>query len=148
MPKIDKNDQLLIELLRENSKRSMHELAQRIGLPATTVHNRIRRLEQHGIIQGYTVLVDENKLGRQLSAYVLITTSSRTPTGTRVNQEDLAREIRNLGAENAAITTGGADIVARVHAKDIAALNEFVVRKLRALDGVDKTQTMIVLSTF
>ena len=148
MVKIDKNDQLIIELLRQDSKRTVQQLAQRLALPPTTVHNRVKRLEQLGIIKGYTILVDNAALGKGLTAHVLVTVSSRTPAGIRVSQEDVAREIRNSGAEQVSVVTGGADIIATVHAKDLAELNDIVVRKLRSIDGVDKTQTMIVLNTF
>lgn len=147
MVKIDKNDHLIIELLRQDSKRTVQQLAQRLALPPTTVHNRVKRLEQLGIIKGYTILVDETALGKGIAAYVLVTVSSRTPSGIRVSQEDVAREMRNAGAEQVAIVTGGADIIATVHAKDLAELNDIVVKKLRTIDGVDKTQTMIVLSS-
>lgn len=148
MPKIDKNDQKIIELLKENSKRPTQNIAQHTGLPLTTVHNRIKRLEQLGIIKGYTALVDDAQLGKGLTAYVLITVSSRTPAGIRVSQEDIAREIKGMGAERVSIVTGGTDIVAVVHAQDILSLNEFIIKKLRNIDGVDKTQTMIVLSSY
>jgi DNA-binding Lrp family transcriptional regulator len=148
MVKIDKNDHLLIDLLRQDSKRTVQQLAQRLALPPTTVHNRIRRLEQLGVIKGYTILVDETALGKGLAAVVLVTVSSRTPSGIRVSQDDVAREIRSAGAEGVSVVTGGADIVATVHAKDLAGLNDLVVRKFRTIDGVDKTQTMVVLNTF
>lgn len=144
---IDKNDQKIIELLRANSKRPAQEIARQTGLPLTTVHNRIRRLETRGVITGYTITVDETKLGKGLTAYVLVSVIYRTPAGIRVSQEDVAREIKNLGADEVSVVTGGTDLIARVHAKDISELNDLVVKKLRNIDGVDKTQTMVVLST-
>jgi DNA-binding Lrp family transcriptional regulator len=148
MVKIDKNDQKLIELLQEDSKRSIQELAQRAGLPPTTVHNRIKKLEQLGVIVRYTAVVNAAKLGKHVTAFVLVTTSSRTPAGVRVNQDDIAREIRALGAQEVHVVTGSADIIAQVIAKDLDELNAFVTQKLRSLDGVDKTQTMLVLSSY
>jgi len=146
MSKLDEKDIKLLKLLQADSKSSVQELAKETGLPQTTVHNRIKRLEREGIIKGYTVLVDNSALGREVTAYVLITTVYRLPTGGRVSQEDVAREVKSLGAEEVSIVAGVSDIIAKVHAKNVAELNDFVVRKLRAVDGVDKTQTMIVLS--
>jgi Lrp/AsnC family leucine-responsive transcriptional regulator len=146
MSKMDNNDTKLLQLLCRDSKLSVQQLSKETGLPPTTVHNRIKRLEREGIIKGYTVLVDNAAIGREVTAYVLITTVYRLPTGGRVSQEDVAREVKSLGAEEVSIVAGGSDIIAKVHAKNVAELNEFVVRKLRVVDGVDKTQTMIVLS--
>jgi DNA-binding Lrp family transcriptional regulator len=97
--------------------------------------------------KGYTVVLDYEKLGKGVAAYILISVVYRIPTGTRVAQEDVAKEINGIGAEEVSIVAGGTDIIAKVRAKDVNELNDFVIRKLRNIDGVDKTQTMIVLST-
>jgi len=149
MPKIDKNDQEIIDLLVEDSKRTVQQIAQRLKLPPTTVHNRIKRLEQLGVITQYAALIDWNKVGKSLKAFVLVSVEYILPTGGRVAQEDVAREIKGLrGVEEVDTLTGVSDLLVKVRVKDIAELNEFIVKKLRGLAGVDKTQTMIVLSTF
>lgn len=146
--KLDSHDYAILELLKENSKFTTSQMAKRLVIPITTVHNRIKKLEQLGIIKGYTVVLDYAKLSKGVVAYVLVSVAYRTPAGVRVAQEDIAREIRGIGAEDVSIVAGGTDIVAKVRAKDVNELNDFVIRKLRNIDGVDKTQTMIVLSTF
>jgi Lrp/AsnC family leucine-responsive transcriptional regulator len=145
--KLDSNDWAILDLLKENSKYTTSQIAKRLVIPITTVHNRIKKLELLGIIKGYTVVLDHDKLGKGVVAYVLISVVYRTPMGTRVVQEDVAREIKSIGAEEASIVAGGTDIIAKVRAKDVHELNDFVTKKLRNIDGVDKTQTMIVLST-
>ena len=149
MVKLDKNDQSLLILLEEDSKRTVQYLAQRLGLPPTTVHNRIKRLEQLGIIQRYTVSIDWNKAGKALTAYILVSVEYTLPTGGKVQQDDVARELKGLpGVDEVSVLTGGADALVRARVKDIPDLNELVVRKMRTVPGVDKTQTMLVLSTF
>jgi len=148
MPKIDNNDREIIQLLRENSKRSIQDIAKRIGLPLTTVHNRIKKLENQGTIKRFTIDLDWAALGKQVTAFVLISVEYILPTGGRVRQEDIAREIKGLPeVEEVSVLTGGADMIAKVRVKDVAELNEFLINKLRTISGVDKTQTMIVLST-
>lgn len=148
MSKIDEKDLHLLKLLQEDSHASVQQLAKRTGMPATTVHNHIKRLEQLGVIKRFTVELDWNKVGKPLLAYILVTVEYILPTGGRVQQADVAHEVRGLpGVEEASVLTGGADLLVRARVKDIEELNDLVVNKLRNIAGVDKTQTMIVLST-
>ena len=67
--------------------------------------------------------------------------------GRKIKQQEIARQIKKLeGVREVTILTGGLDIIVKVMAKDIDDLNELVTEKLRDIDGVDKTQTMIVLT--
>jgi Lrp/AsnC family transcriptional regulator for asnA, asnC and gidA len=69
------------------------------------------------------------------------------PSGIKVMQEDVAKEIKALpGVESVELLTGGTDILAKVRVKDVDELNNFIIRQLRKIEGVDKTQTMVVLS--
>ncbi len=149
MSKMDNNDTKLLQLLHKDSKLSVQQLAKETGLPPTTVHNRIKRMEKEGIIKSYTADIDWKKAGKPVMAYVLVSFEYILPTGGRVQQEDSAKEIKGMqGVEEVSVLTGGADIIVKVRAKDLDELNDFVVRKLRNVAGVDKTQTMIVLSSY
>jgi DNA-binding Lrp family transcriptional regulator len=149
MSKMDNNDMKLLQLVHKDSKQSVQELAKETGLPPTTVHNRIKRMEKEGIIKSYTADVDWRKAGKPVMAYVLVSFEYILPTGGRVQQEDAAKEIRQMDwVEEVSVLTGGADMLVKVRAKDLDELNDFVVRKLRNVAGVDKTQTMIVLSSY
>ena len=149
MEKVDDKDLRLLALLQDNSKASVQQLAKQTGMPPTTVHNRIKRLEQLGIVKGYSVKVDWSKAGKPLLAHVLITFEHIMPTGGKVHLEDAAQEIKDIsGVEEVSILTGTTDILAKVRAKSIEELSEVIVKKLRTVPGVDKTQTMLVLSTY
>jgi DNA-binding Lrp family transcriptional regulator len=149
MSKMDKNDEKLLQLLHKDSKLSVQELAKETGLPPTTVHNRIKRMEKEGIIKSYTAEIDWRKAGKPVTAFILVSFEYILPTGGKVQQEDTAKEIKGMeGVEEVSVLTGGADLIVKVRAKDLDELNDFVVRKLRNAAGVDKTQTMIVLSSY
>ncbi len=146
---MDNNDIKLLQLVHRDSKLSVQQLAKETGLPPTTVHNRIKRLEKEGIIRKYTAEIDWKKAGKPVTAYVLVSFEYILPTGGRVQQEDTAKEIRQMeGVEEVSVLTGDADMLVKVRAKDLDDLNDFVVRKLRNVQGIDKTQTMIALSSF
>ena len=146
---LDDKDLRILELLKENAKLTTHQISKKTAIPITTVHNRIKKLEQEGIIKRYTLVLDHAKLGRPMLGFVLVTVTYTLPSGKKISQEDAAKKIRALaGVEAVYIVTGGTDIIVKVRVKGVDELNDFVVRKLRTVDGVDKTQTMIVLSSF
>lgn len=104
-------------------------------------------MRKSGLIERYTVVMNRKKLGRALSAYVLVTINYNTMDGSSVKQEDVAHDIFALhDVEECAIITGGADIMVRVSVSDIEHLNNFVVSKLRNIKNVEKTQTCIILN--
>jgi len=93
----------------------------------------------------YTVELDYKKLERPIMAYIGITINYNVE-GKKIRQADVAKKIKEIeGVMEVTILTGGLDIIMKVLAKDIGNLNDIVTEKLRNIDGVDKTQTMITL---
>jgi len=78
-------------------------------------------------------------------AYIGITINYNIE-GKKIRQAEVAKKIKEIeGVMEVTILTGGLDIIMKVLAKDIGNLNDIVTEKLRNIDGVDKTQTMITL---
>jgi Lrp/AsnC family leucine-responsive transcriptional regulator len=145
-PMLDKKDLKILEALRKNARASTQKIARKTLIPITTVHNRIKKLEKEGVIESYTIKLDQKKLGKALSAYVTITVDYIELKKKKLTQHDLAKKLRKFSAvEDIAILAGGADILIKIHVADIAALDSFVTQTLRTIDGIEKTQTMIVL---
>ena len=74
---MDNKDEKILELLRENSKLTTHQISKKTLIPITTIHNRIKKLEQEGIIKRYTLELDNKKLGKELAAFIHITVDYR-----------------------------------------------------------------------
>ena len=145
--KMDKKDKTILELLNENSKLTTNQISKKTTIPITTIHNRIKKLEKEGIITGYTLKLDYKKIGKPITAYMLLTVTYTLPDGKKLRQEDIAKTIKKLEeVEEVNIMTGITDILIKVRIKDIDQLNTFVIDKLRNIEGIDKTQTMLVLS--
>ena len=144
---LDENDLKILDILKKNAKLTIKQIAKRAGIPATTVHNRIRRMENLGIIKGYTVSLNNKKLGKNVSAYILITVDYKLLKEIKTTQYELAKKL-NLHkiVESVDMVTGTHDIIIRVATNNIEELNEFVTKYLRNLNGIEKTETMIVLS--
>ncbi|MEM4246481.1 MAG: Lrp/AsnC family transcriptional regulator, partial [Candidatus Bathyarchaeia archaeon] len=104
-------------------------------------------LEKEGVIKKYTIEIDHKKIGKEIQAYILLTVNYSLPSGKKIHQMEVARSIRSFSeVEEVKILAGVTDILIRVRTHDIDELNNFVINKLREIDGVDKTQTMIVLN--
>ena len=81
-PGLDQVDLGLIRLLQADGRASQEELAREVGLSRPAVHERLRKLEQHGVIQGYTVHVDWSAVGLPILAFILVRTTGRCAHST------------------------------------------------------------------
>lgn len=133
------NEQELINLLKENSRRSVSDLAKNLGLSRATVQQGIERLERKGIIQGYTVKINPHYQQQQVSAYIMISIiSQKTP--------DIVRQIQKHPQLDMLCTISGQyDLMAMVTESTTEALDR-AIDSIAALDGVEKTLSHIVLS--
>ncbi|MDK3020002.1 Lrp/AsnC family transcriptional regulator [Pseudodonghicola flavimaris] len=136
---IDTNDRKLLALLRENARRPVSDLARRLDLPRTTVQTRLDRLEQSGVIAGYTLRTAPID-GPPLRATVLL---SRAP---RSGPAVLAA-LRGLpGIEMVHTTSGRFDLMIQIAARTTAELEDRLDR-IGAIDGVESLESLIHLST-
>ena len=143
---LDTKDLKVLEILKENAKLTTSQISKKINIPITTVHNRIRKLEKQGIIKKFTVELDYKKLDRGLPSYILVTVSYTSSSGKKLVQEEIAKKIKNLDSvEEVAIVAGGTDLIVKVRVKDVDELNNLITKKLRDLEGVETTQTLVVL---
>lgn len=147
MVQLDANDNRILTLLRENARLTTNEMSKELGIPQTTIHNRIKRMKQNGIIKRFTVDLDRKKIGRGLVAYILCTVSYRTSRGQKINQYKVAQLIETLPeVEEVSIVTGEIDLIVKVALRDVDELNDFVIYKLRDIEGIEKTVTSVVLT--
>ena len=144
---MDAKDEKILELLKENSKLTTHQIAKKILMPITTVHSRIKKLKKEGIIKKYSIELDHKKLGKSISAYIHIIVDYKSLKETKKMQHDLARNLKQHECvEEVAMVAGGIDIIIKVRVKDVDELDSLVTKYLRNIEGIEKTQTMIVLN--
>lgn len=134
-----KDDQPLLNLLRENSRRSVSEIAKKLGVSRTTVQQRMERLESTGVIQGYTIKLNPQLQQQQVSAYVMISLVAR-------KSAEVTRQLQKHQQLDMLCTISGQyDLLARVTAPTTEALDR-TIDSIADLDGVEKTLSHIVLS--
>ncbi|MFZ5872548.1 MAG: Lrp/AsnC family transcriptional regulator [Actinomycetota bacterium] len=138
---MDPTDRRIVQALREQGRLPFAELGRQVGLSGPAVQERVRRLEERGVITGFTAVVDAAAVGLGVSALIGITVADGAET------DDVARRLKDVDEiEDCWFVAGEENFVVTVRARDVASL-EAVVTKLRRLRGVARTRTTVVLST-
>lgn len=143
---LDSKDTTILNHLRKDAKLTTQQLSRKTNIPISTVHNRIRKMEGLGIIKGYTVVPDFEKLGLKLCAFSLITFDFDKAKKAGLTQKAIAKKIKeSADVEEAYLITGDEDILVRIRVQDVHQLSEDVTQRLRDIPGVQKVKTMLVL---
>jgi DNA-binding Lrp family transcriptional regulator len=143
---LDEKDWKIIDVLKEHADYTTRQIAKKTLLPITTVHNRIRKLKDDRVIKRYTVELDSKKIGKSLVAYVLISANLSLLKQKKMSQYDLLEQIRRFDfVERIDIVSGGTDLVAILRVRDVEELDRVLLGRLQNLEGIDKTQSLIVL---
>ncbi len=134
-------DRALLAALARDGRASYTDLAERVGLSVSAVHQRVRRLEQRGLITGYRASVDARKLGLGMTAFVSITPLDLAEA------DDAPAKLAHLAAIEACHSVAGVEsYLLKVRVASPEAL-EALLREIRATANVN-TRTTVVLSTF
>ena len=133
-------DERLLTLLRENARRSTSELARELSISRSTVQSKIRRLENTGVISGYTVQYGNEYENRLVSAHVLI----------MVHQKLTARTNRELQAipqvKSVFAISGDSDLIAIIKTETTEELSR-ILDDIGNLEGVERTNSSLILET-
>ena len=139
---LDAIDRKLLALLQDDAKLSQAELAKEVGLTAPSVNERIRKLERGGIIRGYVALLDERKLGHDITAFVeIFIEHPKFEAGfiEAAGGMDEVLECHHI--------TGEFSLLLKVRVRDMQAFRRLLIEKLNTVRGVRQTRTLIVLAT-
>ena len=144
IPLLDDIDRQLLRLLQEDGKLSVRELAKRVRLSPTPVHERLRRLESSGIIDHYAAVINTDKIGQFIIFYVnIILKEHSTKLGGK-----FVEKIRSFPEVVEFYTIGGEhDFMIKVMVPDMPAYRLFFVDKLGEVPNIAKLQSIIVLDT-
>ena len=137
--RIDELDIQIIKLLQEDSRLSYNKIAEKLGISVGTAYNRIKNLEERGILKGYTIIVDPDKVGYGLTALILVQAEGKhlTEVESEIAKIDNVTSVYDI--------TGEFDIAVISRFKDRDSLNKFI-KSLLSLPHVKKTVTNVVLN--
>jgi len=141
---LDDKDIAILRELRKDARRSTKAIAKDLAIPRATVHERIKRMLDKGVIKGFTAVPDYSKLGEPVTAFVLV---SFLPNST-VSQRELAQRIAEIdGVQEVHVVSGEHDILLKVRGESMESIGSLVIDKLRSIPGVGRTLTMASFAT-
>ena len=137
---LNETDMKILQVLLEDARFSSRQIAKRVGVSVGTVLSRIKRMEEDGLIKGYSVLMDHEKLGFELTVVMEITVSK----GRLVEMENEIAKISNVCSVYDVTGLTDAFIIAKFKSRE--ELGKFT-KRLLALPYIERTNTHVVLTT-
>ncbi|WP_277553089.1 Lrp/AsnC family transcriptional regulator [Halobaculum limi] len=138
---LDDTDRAILRILQSDARTPFSEVARRIDMSSATVHERVSRMEEAGVLKGYRAEVDAKALGYGVSAFV----------GLRVQQgheEEALETLKDIEeVREVHLTTGEYDVMLRVYAESTDDLRDLMFGQIATMDGFDRSQTMVILGT-
>jgi Lrp/AsnC family leucine-responsive transcriptional regulator len=142
MAEIDDTDLMLIELLQKDARTPQHELAKIVGLAASSVNEGIRKLGERGLITGYHARISPDVFGYDLLAFVYVGWSRPETEKAflkKVLGQSTVMEIHHV--------TGTWNYMLKVRVKNTRMLEGLLAKVIKSIAGVERTETIIVLSS-
>ncbi|MDI9875765.1 MULTISPECIES: Lrp/AsnC family transcriptional regulator [Bacteroidota] len=143
MASLDNTDLRILKLLQEDALMTNKEIAAKLNLTTTPVHERIKRLEQDGIIEKYTAILNKSKLGKGLVVLVDVTLKEHAAEFLAQFERDvlLLPEVVECYC-----ISGGADFLLKVLVKDMDEYRQFILHKLATLANIGNAQSRFVVN--
>ncbi|MEN9432465.1 MAG: hypothetical protein RLZZ422_54 [Pseudomonadota bacterium] len=139
---IDKKDQQLLNLLQRQGRMTIAELAEQVHLSDTPCLRRVKKLEQSGVIKGYSALIEPKTIGLQVQALAFIQIAGNTCASADVFEKAVS------GLEEViecAVITGSYDYVLKIVAKDLESYGAFLTNKIGIIPVVAKVESTLTI---
>jgi len=139
---LDRTDRLILKYLQEDGRISNVSLARKVNLTATPCHERVRRLEKHGYIRGYTALLEPAKVGAGLLVFVEIDLLRTSPDAFR----DFRRAATKLPELlECHLVSGNFDYLLKARVRNMQEYRDLLGEKILALPGVSDSRSYVVM---
>lgn len=144
LDKIDKVDVKILNILQENSKITNLELSKKIGLSPAPTLERVKKLEQSGVIESYHAVVNPQKVNLTVSTFVLVNVKWSKENALLSFMEKVKKIDEII---ECFVITGDADILMRVVCTDMQSYESLLFKKLASIPEVERIKTLMNLST-
>ncbi|MDX1477548.1 MAG: Lrp/AsnC family transcriptional regulator [Saprospiraceae bacterium] len=142
--RIDKTDAKILQILQQNSKITNLDLSKRIGLSPAPTLERVKKLENNGIIESYHAHVNAKALGLQVKTFVLVSLAWRKENAL----ESFLKKIEHIREiTECYIITGDADFLLKVVCADLPSYEQLLFKTLSQIEQIERLKTLMTLST-
>ncbi|MDH4461073.1 MAG: Lrp/AsnC family transcriptional regulator [Flectobacillus sp.] len=143
MASLDNTDLRILQLLQSDALMTNKEIAAKLHLTTTPVHERIKRLENDGIIERYTAILNKTKLGRGLVVFVDVTLKQHAAEYLEQFEQDV---LKLSEVVECYCISGGSDFLLKVLVKDMDDYKQFILFKLATLPNIGNAQSRFVVN--
>lgn len=141
--KIDAIDKRIIQLLQQDGKMKIKEVAHALKMTTTPIFDRIKRLEKEGFIEGYSTIVNKGKLGFNLVAFCTVSLESHHKE--YLNQ--FVKDVENIPEVAECYHIAGMfDYLLKIYVKDMVDYQNFITQKLASLPNIGRVQSSFVMT--
>ena len=141
--KIDAIDKRIIQLLQQDGKMKIKEVAHALKMTTTPIFDRIKRLEREGFIEGYSTIVNKEKLGFNLVAFCTVSLESHHKE--YLNQ--FVKDVENIPEVAECYHIAGMfDYLLKIYVKDMVDYQNFITQKLASLPNIGRVQSSFVMT--
>ena len=143
MPKLDDIDFKIIEALKANSKITVKKLSEKLNLSTTPIFERIKKLERSGVIENYTININEELIGNRLNAFAHISLQNHTK---KLFHELEANLLAIPDIVEVHAVSGNTDFIVKILVKDMDSYKNFIMEKLFSVPNIGNVESFISLS--
>ena len=140
---LDDIDVSILDMLQNNAKFTIKEMANSLGLSATPIFERIKRLEAQGVISRYVALVDPRKVDKKLRVFIEISVADHSKTAINKFVDQITEHPEVIECHH---VTGDSDFLIVLLTRDIESYNDFITQKLFKVSNVGKVRSSFSLS--
>ncbi len=142
---MDKTDEAIVRILERSAKLSSRAIAKAIGLPISTVHRRIKKMEQEGVITGYKALIDYEQTKRPVSAFICVNLAEVLPGKGHLPKRDIISRLERFHeiGEIVDVQAADFDLVIKARLTSLKQLS-FFVEELRSIEGIEELSVAII----
>lgn len=139
---LDSVDRHILSILQEDCTLQLAKIGERVGLSAPSVAERIKKLEENGTIRGYTAVLDARKLGKDITAFIGVFIEHPKSIKNFEREIDRMEDVQECHH-----VTGEHTVLLKAKVDNTSAL-EGLIGRVRSIEGVMRTETSVVLSTY
>lgn len=133
--KLDKKDFAIIDVLKQNSRLAIRDIAKKTGIRPSTVHERIKKLVKRGVIEKFTLKLNNKAMGENLIVFMLIKGGTKEYIDNKIINDKHIKEIFGV--------TGEYDLLLKLKFKDVEEFNRFLIKFRKEQRGIKSTFTMV-----